>query len=492
MDVASVAQRGAPTLPADAPRAELTGPPALGAVRCQTQGPITYIGSRRDCQLSLPVPDISKLHCVVINDGTSLLVRDLCSRSGTFLGDQQVCCAPLTPGAALRVGSVTVTAEIPDTLLGESRPDHPPMRVRSGANETQIDLPAAVIGRRHGCDLIVDSPDTSLAHTMLYWYRGRLAVCDLGSRSGTFVNGQRIDLAWLAAGDFLTIGGEEIEILEAGVDFAQDDEAAHDGVPEQRDPAAPDLPQAAEPGLAAAFGNMSLESLDDLFAALHEKASSLRAEHQAREETLNAERSAFEAEVARQRQEAEHLDALEAQLDQQTHALDAREAELRELDEQLANQARDLDARAAELDSLRASLDEASAALDTRADELSDREAQVDVRREATEALAQSLDARERELQSKEEALLRREREDADAVRKIDEFRAALSAASRMLGQSGAPDADEADTPAPVIKQPMFGATRGRGSNSTRSRRKAPTPPNESDSHGTSDASLPN
>lgn len=63
---------------------------------------------------------------------------------------------------------------------------------------------------------MLDTPDVSLAHALVCLVAGRPAICDLGSRSGTLVNGQRTDLAWLADGDQVEIGGERLTVRWRG------------------------------------------------------------------------------------------------------------------------------------------------------------------------------------------------------------------------------------------------------------------------------------
>ena len=65
----------------------------------------------------------------------------------------------------------------------------------------------AVIGRRHDCDLCVPLMDVSRRHCQLDQNNETLEVRDLGSRNGTFLNGQRVDGETpIKAGDYLQVG----------------------------------------------------------------------------------------------------------------------------------------------------------------------------------------------------------------------------------------------------------------------------------------------
>src|SRR5439155_19076584 len=64
------------------------------------------------------------------------------------------------------------------------------------------------VGREEGCDLVLaDDPEASRRHAYLTALPdGRCEVGDLGSRNGTYVNGQRL------SGPVALSGGEEVRI----------------------------------------------------------------------------------------------------------------------------------------------------------------------------------------------------------------------------------------------------------------------------------------
>ena len=105
-----------------APR-RLTVP--ITALREQSTGAeIALTGDRRyllgkgaDCDIVLPDPCVSRLHCVLERHGDSLYVRDSGSRNGTYIDSRRVECAELTPGTVLTVGDTHLVA------LGPAPPD---------------------------------------------------------------------------------------------------------------------------------------------------------------------------------------------------------------------------------------------------------------------------------------------------------------------------------------------------------------------------------
>src|SRR5437588_3172044 len=65
---------------------------------------ITVVGRREDCDLRIPLGDVSRKHCRIIRDGESLRVEDLGSSNGTYHNGQRVQEAPLSPGDSIQRG----------------------------------------------------------------------------------------------------------------------------------------------------------------------------------------------------------------------------------------------------------------------------------------------------------------------------------------------------------------------------------------------------
>src|SRR5207237_3534686 len=67
---------------------------------------ITVIGRREDCDLRIPLGDVSRKHCRLILDGDNIRVEDLGSSNGTFRNGERVQQTELTAGDTLQVGPV--------------------------------------------------------------------------------------------------------------------------------------------------------------------------------------------------------------------------------------------------------------------------------------------------------------------------------------------------------------------------------------------------
>ncbi|MEO8251029.1 MAG: DUF3662 and FHA domain-containing protein [Chloroflexota bacterium] len=82
-----------------------------------------------------------------------------------------------------------------------------------GAPQVRFDLGGAMIsiGRASDNDVIVDDPEVSRHHCQLKRQHGAYSFADLGSRNGSWVNGQAVTEVALGPGDTIQIGSTEIE-----------------------------------------------------------------------------------------------------------------------------------------------------------------------------------------------------------------------------------------------------------------------------------------
>lgn len=73
----------------------------------------TIIGRSRSAGLTLGHPLVSRQHCEIFETNGVLMVRDLGSLNGTFVGDERITeqAVPVKPGDLLTVGGVTLRAE---------------------------------------------------------------------------------------------------------------------------------------------------------------------------------------------------------------------------------------------------------------------------------------------------------------------------------------------------------------------------------------------
>jgi predicted component of type VI protein secretion system len=73
---------------------------------------MTVIGRREDCDLRIPLGEISRKHCRLIRDGDTLRVEDLGSSNGTYVNGQRVQEATVAAGDTIQVGSLAFVVQI--------------------------------------------------------------------------------------------------------------------------------------------------------------------------------------------------------------------------------------------------------------------------------------------------------------------------------------------------------------------------------------------
>src|ERR1700733_1859194 len=73
---------------------------------------MTVIGRREDCDLRIPVGDVSRKHCRLVRTDDGIRVEDLGSSNGTTVNGQRVKEAVLNPGDTVGVGPVAFIVQI--------------------------------------------------------------------------------------------------------------------------------------------------------------------------------------------------------------------------------------------------------------------------------------------------------------------------------------------------------------------------------------------
>jgi pSer/pThr/pTyr-binding forkhead associated (FHA) protein len=488
-----------PALPPGAPGVRLWASGEEGPLEYKAPAPVILIGGRRDCNLTLPHPDVSKIHTAIVNTGRAVLVCDLCSRTGTFVNGQVVQRGFLRPGDALRVGPVEVGVEITGDSNQSAAEPVAPLALEYAGEEFELTDSAAVIGRRNTADLIVDTPDVSLAHALIFSLNGRPAICDLGSRSGTLVNGDRIELSWLADGDEVEIGGETLTVHWTAPQKPAASAAV--AVP------AVQFSESLASGVAAGLPAGSLAELEQTIAAVHAQISAARARIDERSRAVEQREAALAQQMRELAARQEALEQAEATIQERASGAEAAE---RAADEKLKAAAQreaaivgrqsELDAAQAALAAQQQGLAEATEACCRREEELTRNVADLEARmgqlveqeralqqERAALAAAQSelaelralLDSREGELLAREQLIASRAEQEAAVAKRLEEFKRALSEAGTLfaaVGSAGTPAAatgqpaaagsghDDAgmagdELPAPVVDEPLFSAT---------------------------------
>ncbi len=115
----------------------------------------TIIGRGREASLTLPHPLVSRQHCEIFERDGKLMVRDLGSLNGTFIGKERVSESPLNPGDLLTIGTITFRAVYGEML--HAAPDEP-----SAANATPATGPGGTEALRGDTTLPAQADDNVL------------------------------------------------------------------------------------------------------------------------------------------------------------------------------------------------------------------------------------------------------------------------------------------------------------------------------------------
>ena len=106
---------------------------------CELKVDKTTIGRVEDNAFQISEQSISSHHCEVLLRGSDVVVKDLNSTNGTFIGDEKITESVLKPGQTLRLGQVELRLETgtEGTPTASAPPAAPTPRVKK-KNSTMI------------------------------------------------------------------------------------------------------------------------------------------------------------------------------------------------------------------------------------------------------------------------------------------------------------------------------------------------------------------
>jgi pSer/pThr/pTyr-binding forkhead associated (FHA) protein len=207
------------------PQAEHAGKPAmpLGAHL------FTLIGSRNRAHLHLLSNTISRNHACIITGKSGVYVRDLASRAGVIVNARKVKESELQDGDLVQIGSFKFKFQEPAGPIRLPTGPRPPLAMieMDGRALTPMDERTILIGRRPGCDITLDSPAVSNTHSIIFECDGKRYVRDLGSRTGTIVNGAAVHQHALEIGDQIRIGTTTLRYIDADMPAIDSEEIDH-------------------------------------------------------------------------------------------------------------------------------------------------------------------------------------------------------------------------------------------------------------------------
>jgi len=114
---------------------------------------MTVIGRREDCDLRIPLGDVSRKHCRLILDGENIKVEDLGSSNGTYRNGERVQQTELTAGDTLQIGPVVFVLQVDGFPADE---DLTPITVQSASAATNGPATAAAAADGEEAEEVVD------------------------------------------------------------------------------------------------------------------------------------------------------------------------------------------------------------------------------------------------------------------------------------------------------------------------------------------------
>lgn len=423
------------TLPSSAPLVRITaGIGSAGQKTWNLRRTVTLIGSRRPAHIVLHDRAVSGAHCVIVNTGTDVLLKDLRSREGTFCNNARVELTALKDGDVITIGTMRmqVAIQVPADLSDDSgcglALDDPlrfpsPISISLLHTDKQWEIQDAVtlIGRHDEAAIRLAHDDVASRHVVLFRFGTRPAVFDLGSAAGLWVNGQRCSLTPLDDGDCLTVGpfGLSVHYCERSLLEAKSPTA------EWADELVPDPSSSRattdEPGEAVIQNPLRAGDARD--------GSS--------EDFVSTEKQGRSVDAADPKKLApniaemwEHLNSLQSQLDRDTSTLSQQESDL-------SARMEELDAKDAALRGQLHDITRFNEQLTTREQELARLSAQLQVEKDTSAADQNAWAAKDADLQRRASEVQRRERAVTQRLSRLSSAVCPHCGKPTNLGQAG-------------------------------------------------------
>ncbi len=171
------------------------------------------VGRRPGCEVVLPHASISEIHACLVRRPDGLWLYDLGSRNGIRVGHTKVKEKAVRHKDYIEFGSLRYEVRLTGSAA-KSAGDPAPASLRNTATGQieRLKQVVSVVGRRHNSHVRLAGGEISHVHALLIRCPDGLIVHDLGSRTGTFVNGSPEREAFLTGGEKLAFGQFEFEV----------------------------------------------------------------------------------------------------------------------------------------------------------------------------------------------------------------------------------------------------------------------------------------
>jgi len=179
------------------------------------KGDQARIGRGADCDVVIAREEVSRAHALLTRERDGWTIEDLGSRNGTFVNEQRIDRSALREGDTIRLGE-QVRIEIPGARPAAAARPGAWALVALGEDATlgriTLEPGATLVGRESPADLVISDLSVSRTHARLESDPAKLMVTDLGSRNGTFRNGEAVERGELSPGDHVRFGRVTFEV----------------------------------------------------------------------------------------------------------------------------------------------------------------------------------------------------------------------------------------------------------------------------------------
>ena len=185
------------------------------------------VGRALDNDLQIDDASVSRAHAMVSVKGDEFTLIDLGSAGGTRIGEYRIAGKRVSEGAEIAVGNTRLrlisvdvahgAASSGDTIVGSTSGHSLSLIAQSGPDAGKSFLLSAaqnVIGRDPTAQVSLSDPTVSRQHAMVRVDAAGTSIADLGSMSGTAVNGEVIKGVRISAGDKIAVGQSEFTLMK--------------------------------------------------------------------------------------------------------------------------------------------------------------------------------------------------------------------------------------------------------------------------------------
>ena len=185
------------------------------------------IGRSMENDLQIDDGSVSRAHAMLSVKDDQFTLVDLGSTGGTRIGEHRISGRRVGPGSTVIVGQTMFVLMNVDafqggpssgaTMIGSSSGSSLSLIVQSGPDAGKSFLLASeqnVIGRDPSAQVVLSDPTVSRRHAMLRVDVDRTAISDLGSQSGTRVDGEALQGVRISVGDHIVVGQSEFTLMK--------------------------------------------------------------------------------------------------------------------------------------------------------------------------------------------------------------------------------------------------------------------------------------